>query len=136
LTDAADSKRTAELYSLLVETVTDYAIFILDPEGRVASWNPGAARLKGYSDREIIGRHFSVFYADEDVEAGKPAAELQTAIRDGRVEDEGWRLWKDGSRFWRTQCDPLMCLSWRSATTRSRTESSGKRRKRCSRVLR
>src|SRR5688500_9437624 len=97
---AHGSRRMADLYRLLIETVTDYAIFVLDPEGRIASWNPGAARLKGYSEQEIIGRHFSIFYPDDDLTAGKPAKELETATREGRVEDEGWRVRKDGSRFW------------------------------------
>jgi PAS domain S-box-containing protein len=88
------------LLRLLIEQVADYAIFVLDREGRVASWNPGAQRSKGYAAREIIGRHFSVFYPEEDLAAGKPAYELVAAARDGRFEDEGWRLRKDGSRFW------------------------------------
>src|SRR5688572_3109086 len=85
---------------LLVESVTDYAIFILDPDGNVATWNTGAVRIKGYEADEIIGRHFSIFYLPEEVTAGKPARELQIAAETGRVEDEGWRLRKDGSRFW------------------------------------
>ena len=97
---AHDSRRIADLYRLLIESVTDYAIFVLDPEGRIASWNPGAARLKGYSEQEIIGRHFSIFYSDDEVSSGKPAKELEIASQEGRVEDEGWRLRKDGSRFW------------------------------------
>ena len=87
-------------FRLLVESVVDYAIFMLDPDGRITTWNPGAERIKGYSEREIIGKHFSVFYPPEDVAAGKPAWELREAIRDGRFEDEGWRVRKDGSRFW------------------------------------
>ena len=88
------------LYRLLVESVTDYAIFVLDSSGHIRSWNPGAERLKGYSESEIIGKHFSTFYSADDVIAGKPARELDIASRSGRVEDEGWRLRKDGSRFW------------------------------------
>ncbi|HEX2078211.1 MAG TPA: PAS domain-containing sensor histidine kinase [Longimicrobium sp.] len=88
------------LYQLLVESVQDYAIFILDPTGQVMSWNPGAQRIKGYTADEIIGRHFSVFYPPEDVAAGKTARKLEVAAREGRVEDEGWRLRKDGTRFW------------------------------------
>jgi PAS domain S-box-containing protein len=95
-----ESSGVADLYRLLVESVVDYAIFVLDPEGRIASWNPGAQRLKGYTESEIIGRHFSTFYPAEDVRDGKPAKELAIALRDGRVEDEGWRVKKDGSRFW------------------------------------
>ncbi|HEX2189933.1 MAG TPA: PAS domain S-box protein [Longimicrobiaceae bacterium] len=90
----------AGLYRLLVDSVQDYAIFALDPEGHILSWNAGAQRLKGYRPEEIIGRHFSTFYPPGDLAAGKPAREIADAIRDGRVEDEGWRIRKDGSRFW------------------------------------
>ena len=90
----------ADLHRLLVESVTDYAIFVLDERGFVRSWNPGAARLKGYTESEIIGKHFSIFYTQPDLEADKPAWELEVASRTGRVEDEGWRLRKDGTRFW------------------------------------
>jgi PAS domain S-box-containing protein len=85
---------------LLVESVIDYAIFMLDEDGRVATWNIGAEKIKGYSAREIVGEHFSKFFPPEDVARGKPAAELRKAAELGRVEDEGWRLRKDGSRFW------------------------------------
>lgn len=85
---------------LLVDSVSDYAIFLLDREGNVATWNKGAQRFKGYEAHEIIGRHFSNFYSDADNETGKPAMELEIATRDGRVEDEGWRVRKDGTRFW------------------------------------
>ena len=88
------------LYRLLVESVRDYAIFALDPTGRILSWNAGAERIKGYSAGEIIGQHFSIFYGPEDLAAGKPDMELRVAERDGRIEDEGWRLRKDGTRFW------------------------------------
>ena len=84
----------------LIESIRDYAIFRLDPGGHVASWNPGAERIKGYTAEEIIGRHFSVFYAPEDTETGKWQRELADAARIGRFEDEGWRVRKDGSRFW------------------------------------
>jgi len=87
-------------YQMLIEAVRDYAIFMLDTTGHVASWNAGAQRIKGYSPDEIIGRHFSVFYTPEDVAAGKPARELREAATLGRVEDEGWRVRRDGSRFW------------------------------------
>src|SRR5438477_2596647 len=89
-----------ERFRLLVESVRDYAIFMLDPDGRVASWNRGAERLKGYSAEEIIGRHFSAFYPPEEVTSGRPARELAAASANGRFEDEGWRVRKDGSRFW------------------------------------
>ncbi len=88
------------LYRLLVESVRDYAIFALDPKGYIVSWNAGAQRFKGYKPDEIIGKHFSVFYPESDIAAGKPAWELMVAERDGQLEDEGWRLRKDGTRFW------------------------------------
>ena len=89
-----------ELYRLLIERVTDYAIFALDSGGHIVSWNPGAQRLKGYQAHEIIGKHFSTFYPDADKRAGKPEWELKVATEAGRVEDEGWRIRKDGTRFW------------------------------------
>ncbi len=91
---------TDDLLRLLVATVRDYAIFMLDPTGHVATWNSGAERIKGYSATEIIGRHFSAFYPVEDIRAGKCEYELEVAARDGRFEDEGWRIRKDGTRFW------------------------------------
>ncbi len=91
---------SSERFKLLVECVKDYAILILDENGHVSSWNPGAERLNGYSEQEIVGQHFSRFYTPEDIAAGKPEYELETATAFGRVEDEGWRLRKDGSRFW------------------------------------
>ena len=89
-----------ERFRLMVESVRDYAIFMLDPTGCVMTWNKGAERLKQYSADEIIGQHFSKFYPPEDLAAGKPERELEIAMAEGRVEDEGWRLRKDGSRFW------------------------------------
>jgi PAS domain S-box-containing protein len=89
-----------ERFRLLVESVSDYAIFMLDPAGHIASWNTGAMRIKGYQPSEILGKHFSMFYCPEDLEANLPEIELQTAIRTGRVESEGWRVRKDGSLFW------------------------------------
>jgi PAS domain S-box-containing protein len=91
---------TDPTFRLLVESVKDYAIFLLDPHGRIITWNAGAERIKGYLADEIIGRHFSVFYPPEDVTSDKPGRELAAALADGRVEDEGWRVRKDGSRFW------------------------------------
>ncbi|WP_321915646.1 MULTISPECIES: PAS domain-containing sensor histidine kinase [unclassified Paraburkholderia] len=87
-------------YRLLIDAVRDYAIFMLDPGGRVASWNPGAQRIKGYSSDEIVGQHFSVFYTPDDIASGKPSRLLEAAALYGRIEDEGWRVRKDGSRFW------------------------------------
>jgi PAS domain S-box-containing protein len=93
----ADSERR---FRLMVESVVDYAIFMLDAEGRVASWNAGAQRIKGYAAAEIIGEHFSRFHPKDEIERGKPQWELQVASRTGRFEEEGWRLRKDGSTFW------------------------------------
>jgi PAS domain S-box-containing protein len=93
-------RRTEERFRLLVDAVQDYAIFMLDVQGHVSSWNTGAERIKGYTVSEIIGKHFSVFYPEEDLRAGKPERELVIAAKEGRFEDEGWRLRKDGSRFW------------------------------------
>jgi PAS domain S-box-containing protein len=89
-----------ERFRSLVEEVRDYAIFMLDPVGRIVSWNEGAQAIKGYKADEIIGQHFSRFYSSEDVEQGKPEEELRIAAAEGRWEDEGWRIRKDGSRFW------------------------------------
>jgi len=93
-------RRSEEHFRLLVHGVLDYGIFMLDPAGHISSWNAGAERIKGYSADEIIGQHFSVFYPPDDVTAGKPAWELETAVAAGRLEDEGWRIRKDGTRFW------------------------------------
>ena len=87
-------------YRLLIEAITDYAIFLLDPRGIVTTWNPGAQRFKGYSREEIVGQHFSRFYTEQDQKAGLPKLALQTAEREGKFEAEGWRIRKDGSHFW------------------------------------
>jgi PAS domain S-box-containing protein len=98
---AQEQRRQQEAsFELLVRSVRDYAIFMLDPLGRIVSWNEGAERIKGYSADEILGKSFSTFYADEAVQSGFPQYELERAKQDGRFEDEGWRLRKDGSRFW------------------------------------
>jgi PAS domain S-box-containing protein len=96
----AEVSQAGGLYQLLVESVRDYAIFALDPQGMILTWNAGAERIKGYSAQEIIGRHFSTFYTAEDLATRKPETELVVAEREGRVEDEGWRVRKDGTRFW------------------------------------
>src|SRR5205085_5114607 len=83
-----------------IEQVADYALFMLAPNGVIATWNVGAERIKGYRADEIVGQHFARFYTPEDVRARKPENELEAAAREGRFEDEGWRLRKDGSRFW------------------------------------
>ena len=93
-------RHSKEMFRLLVEAAQDYAIFMLDTDGRVSTWNAGAQRIKGYRAAEIIGKHFSCFYPEQDLLAEKPKHELETAIRDGRLEDEGWRIRKDGTRFW------------------------------------
>jgi len=85
---------------MLIDAVTDYAIFTLDPDGKISSWNPGAERIKGYTADEVIGRNYDIFFPEEDRRQGKPARALDTARRSGRSEDEGWRVRKDGSRFW------------------------------------
>jgi len=92
-----DAERT---FRILVQGVTDYAIYMLDPDGRVTNWNAGAQRIKGYSPDDIIGEHFSRFYTPEDFEAGVPKRALETARSTGRYEAEGWRVRKDGTRFW------------------------------------
>ncbi len=93
-------RESEERFRLLLEGVEDYAIYMLDPEGRVTSWNVGAERITGYAAAEIIGQSFERFYPRQDVAAGKPAQELRLALLQRRVEDQGWRLRKDGSRFW------------------------------------
>jgi PAS domain S-box-containing protein len=97
-TDASRVK--LDLYRLLIESVKDYAIFALDSEGHIVTWNPGAQRFKGYAADEIIGKHFSVFYSEQDRRNRKPERELEIAKEHGAVEDEGWRIRKDGTRFW------------------------------------
>jgi PAS domain S-box-containing protein len=92
-------RESEERFRLLVQGATDYAIFMLTPEGIVSNWNPGAQRLKGYTENEIVGSHFSRFYTPEDIERGLPARALNTAAETGRFENEGWRMRKDGSRF-------------------------------------
>ena len=106
-TEIAERKRTEEAlqasearFRLLVAEVKDYAIFLLDPQGYVLSWNAGAERIKGYRAEEIVGQHFSRFYPEEDVQRGKTQRELTSAAVEGRCEDEGWRVRKDGSKFW------------------------------------
>ena len=98
--EAEQMRRSEEMFRLLVESVQDYAIFMLDPGGYIISWNAGAQRLKQYRTDEILGKHFSIFYPKEDLENGKPQRELETAVKEGRTEDEGWRVRKDGTQFW------------------------------------
>lgn len=98
--DQLDVALDGERYRLLINAVTDYAIFMLDTEGRIATWNLGAKRFKGYEEAEILGQNFAVFYTGEDRQRGVPARALQTAAIEGKFEAEGWRIRKDGSRFW------------------------------------
>jgi PAS domain S-box-containing protein len=100
LPPATPSAEESELLRLLVSSLKDYAIIMLDPDGRVRTWSPAAERLKGYKPDEIIGQHFSKFYPPEDIEKGKTERELKVAAETGRFEDEGWRVRKDGTRFW------------------------------------
>jgi PAS domain S-box-containing protein len=123
----AKLRQSEERFRLLVENVRDYAIFSLDPSGYIRSWNHGAERIKGYTVSEIVGRHFSMFYPTEDVAAGKPAKLLRIVAKEGRVEDEGWRVRKDGSLFWASviitaQRDPTGKLIGFTKVTRDLTE--------------
>ena len=93
-------RESEQRFRLLVQGVRDYAIFMLDTTGHITTWNTGAQRIKGYTSEEIIGKHFSIFYTQDDLEDGKPARELEIATRTGVYEEEGWRLRKDGTRFW------------------------------------
>jgi PAS domain S-box-containing protein len=97
---SAGLQTTAEHFRMLVENMKDYAIIILDIDGRVSSWNPGSETILGYRSSEIIGQHFSRFFPSEEVQRGKPEMELKVAAVEGRSEDEGWRVKKDGARFW------------------------------------
>jgi PAS domain S-box-containing protein len=121
-------RATEESFRLLVEGVEDYAIFRLDPSGRVVTWNQGAERVKGWSRDEILGRHISVFYRPEDVAAGIPERELERAASEGRVQSEGWRVRAGGQRFWAETTlsalrDPNGTLRGFAKVTRDRTES-------------
>jgi PAS domain S-box-containing protein len=98
--DLTERREAEQRYRLLVAAVRDYAIFMLDPQGRVASWNTGAERLKGYAAEDVLGKSFEMFYTGEDREAGKPEKELQEARERGEVRDQGWRVRRDGSLFW------------------------------------
>jgi PAS domain S-box-containing protein len=100
LADERAKRHAAEEFKILVDGVRDYAIFMLDGDGRVTTWNNGAERLKGYTSEEIIGKDFSVFYTEEATQAGHPKRSLETALREGRYEEENWRVRKDGSQFW------------------------------------
>jgi PAS domain S-box-containing protein len=100
LSESMNRPTSGDPFKLLVQSIVDYAIYMLDPNGFVTSWNAGAERIKGYEAEEVIGKHFSTFYTEEDRAAGMPAKVLETAAREGKFVDEGWRVRKDGSRFW------------------------------------
>jgi PAS domain S-box-containing protein len=100
LTDFADNQISEDPFRLLVQSIVDYAIYMLDPSGRVTSWNAGAERIKGFNAEEVIGKHFSIFYTEGDRKRGAPDQVLETARREGRFEGEGWRVRKDGTPFW------------------------------------
>jgi anti-anti-sigma factor len=100
LTSSLTLEANQELLQILVDNIKEYAILTLDPRGYVTTWTPAATRLKGYRSEEVIGKHFSIFYSKEEVESGKCEQELEIAAREGRFEDEGWRVRKDGTRFW------------------------------------
>jgi PAS domain S-box-containing protein len=118
--------RAQSLFQLLVESIDDYAIFLLDPSGVVVTWNKGAARIKGYAGHEVIGQHFSRFYTEEDRRANKPKHELEAVFRLGRVEDEGWRVRKDGTLFWANVAGTSTATSTRrSAMTGSGASPAG-----------
>src|SRR6202142_581837 len=95
-----DLRQSEERFKLLVDSVRDYAIFLLDPEGHVLTWNAGAEFIKGYAREEILGKHFSIFYLPEAKQSGWPDRELALAEKEGRIQDEGWRVKKDGGTFW------------------------------------
>jgi len=99
MADISTAANTQEL-AALVDGIEDYAIFVLDAAGGVVTWNAGARRIKGYTVDDIVGRHYSAFFLDDDVSAGKPQRLLAEAAANGRVADDGWRVRKDGSRFW------------------------------------
>lgn len=112
MTSTFNAAEERDRYKLLIDSISDYAIFMLDAGGHVASWNPGAERFKGYKAHEILGQHFSRFYPPEDRANGLPVRALHTAATEGRFEHEGWRLRKDGSRFWaHVIIDPIISPS-------------------------
>ena len=109
----SDNNKSAAIeemrFRLLIDAVVDYAIYMIDPDGIITSWNSGAKRFKGYEEAEILGQHFSRFYTADDRAAGLPQRALDTAIREGRFEGEGWRVRKDGTHFWsHVVIDPII----------------------------
>ena len=138
----ASLRRSEESLRALVEGVTDHAIFLLDPSGGVSSsWNAGAARIKGYSEREVLGRHMTLFYTPEDRQAGVPLRALDVAARTGKYETEGWRVRKDGTRFWASvgagaRCATPGATCWASPRSRATSPNAVRRRRRWSRRAR
>src|SRR6202012_1330734 len=125
-----------ERFRLFVDAVQDYAIIMLSPQGHVTSWNEGAEYVKGYKAEEVIGKHFSCFYPPEEIAGGKPEKQLQTAMEQGHLEAEGWRVRKDGQKFWANVVmtavfDNNGCLQGFAKITRDMTE-----RKRLEEILR
>ena len=118
----------------LLDTVSDHAIYMLDADGRVASWNAGAARLKGYSAQEIVGQHFSAFYTAEDRAAGRPEQILEVVRRQGRFEDESWRVRKDGTRFWANVVILAKPIRWPSSSWIGSTTTLAQKRLPCLRT--
>jgi PAS domain S-box-containing protein len=126
-TGASFPMADAERYRILIEAISDYAIYLLDPKGNVASWNLGAQRIMGYQPSEIISKNFSVFYTPEDRAADFPQKALATAAKEGKFKSEGWRVRKDGSKFWThvvidTIRNPAGGLLGYAKTTRDLTE--------------
>ena len=122
-------------YRLLVEAVTDYAIYMLDKEGIVSSWNAGAQRFTGYEATEIIGKHFSQFYTEEGQANGLPQRGLDIAAREGKFEGEGWRIRKDGTRFWtHVVIDPIRDFGW-NALRLCQDHPRSDRASRCRRLI-
>src|SRR5579884_2068157 len=93
-------RESEQRFRILVQGITDYAIYMLDPQGNITNWNLGGERIKGYSEQDVVGKHFSIFYTEEDRARGEPQRGLEMALREGRFEREGWRVRKDGTRFW------------------------------------
>jgi PAS domain S-box-containing protein len=100
ITTLVEANNSEQIFRRLVNSISDYAIFMLTPEGNIASWNEGARQIKGYSPKEIIGKHFRIFYTEKEQQKRKPERELEEALAVGHYKEEGWRIRKDGTRFW------------------------------------
>ena len=123
-------RQSEEQFRLLVQGVTDYAIYMLSPKGIVTNWNKGAERIKGYKADEIVGKHFSQFYTEDDRTRNEPELALERARREGRSEKEGWRVRKDGTQFWSHIVDPAMMAERSSGLRKSRVTSPNARTRR------